>query len=70
MILNRERFIIMRDHRREILVGAGPYRRFMPVGNPGHTDIRSYRTYWQALKSMPDGAEIVKVREILEEAKL
>ena len=73
MIIERERWVIMRNNRTEIFCGLARNYKFKPINDIGNTAIKTYRSKNTALSSFesswhrPDfEVEAVRIKEVYE----
>lgn len=80
MQLERERWIVMRNNRTEILCGASHNRKFRPVDKflKGNWNIATFQTekqakhntevnYWKHIGELETECEAIKIKEIIKE---
>ena len=73
-MINRIRYVIMRNNRTEILCGMAEHFRFKKINELEKTPIKTYFSEYKAISSFMsiprwpgnEDIEIVKVREILQ----
>lgn len=76
MRIERDRWVIMRNNRKEIFCGLSSNYKFKPIDNIGNTAIKTYKSENIALRSFANSwyrpdfeVEAVKIKEVFEYAE-